>query len=65
MISTHTAVAVAKREVPSMLPKELVWPYDCTKRCSDMTPVHTGPAVGAELTRNLREPFKTMIQERF
>lgn len=61
----HTAVAMAHRHLPSQLPAALVWPYDCTKRCNDLVPVTTGPHVAEEMTRNLREPFRTQVRRQF
>lgn len=48
-----------------MLPAALVWPFDCERRCNDLVRVPTGPWVAEELTRNLREPFKSAVRREF
>ena len=59
----HTAISMARYEVSGTLPADLLWPFDCQRRCGDMVPVMRGPAVAEEMTRNLREPFKSAIRE--
>lgn len=61
----HLATGMAHRTVPGMLPAELVWPFDCVKRCKDMVPVARGEAVAEELTRNLREPHRSAVRSTF
>jgi hypothetical protein len=62
----HTAVNMAhRRNVATQLPAALVWPYDCEQRCAKLVRVVTGPVVGHELTRNLREPFRSKVREQF
>lgn len=61
----HISVMMARRQVATMLPRGLTWPYDCTRRCNELVPVATGPAVADELTRNLREPFKSSLRGRY
>lgn len=61
----HTAVDMAHHRTAGMLPKSLLWPHDCTRACNRMVPVLRGPHVADELTRNLREPFKSAIRSEF
>lgn len=62
----HSAINMAKRQhVATMLPAELIWPYDCKRRCRDMERVATGPAVADEMTRHLREPYRSMVREQY
>jgi hypothetical protein len=63
MIAPHTAVAIARRETPSMMPENLLWPYDSNR--SRMVAVERGPGIANELTRNLREPFKAMMRNQY
>ena len=61
----HLAIDMARFKTRGQLPKALIWPFDCEIRCGEQVSVHRGPAVAAELTRNLREPFKSAIREEF
>lgn len=61
----HTAISMAHRRVPSHLPASLVWPFDCEVRCGKQVRVPTGLAVAYELTRNLREPFRSQVESHF
>lgn len=61
----HAAIQMARRQLPAMLPKQLVWPYDCQRRCNELEHVVTGPAVADEMTRHLREPYKSIVREEY
>jgi hypothetical protein len=59
----HAAVNMARRKgVATQLPGYLLWPFDCEHRCGDRVRVPTGPAVAHEMTRNLREPFRSQLR---
>lgn len=61
----HAATEMARRRVAHQLPALLVWPYDCTRRCNELVTVPTGPNVAEEMTRNLREPFRSRLREQW
>jgi hypothetical protein len=61
----HSAILMAQRRVPGMLRAEHLWPFDCERRCGEMVSVPRGPDVAAEMTRNIREPFKSAMQKEF
>ena len=61
----HSAIDMARFKTASRLRAELLWPYDCERRCNEQVPVSRGPWVADELTRRLREPYKTMMREQY
>jgi hypothetical protein len=59
----HSAVNMARRSgVATQLPASHIWPFDCVRRCGERVRVATGPAVAHEMTRNLREPFRSQVR---
>jgi hypothetical protein len=62
-MTPHSSILMARRKLPAQLPAELVWPFDTSRK--DMVNVPTGPTVAHEMTRNLREPFKSTVRAGF
>lgn len=61
----HTATDMAHGRTATHLPAGLLWPFDCRRRCDQLVRVDTGPDVANELTRQLRDPFKSALREEF